>query len=244
MENTKLKTLLNITATIQLLSGLHIGSGNDDLRIGGIDSPVIKNPINSRPYIPGSSLKGKIRHLLEWATGRADNEHPFAVKGKATDFLCEVFGNGASNSDFQGGPTRVIFHDAQITEKSYNYLIEKDALTEVKTEISIDRLTGTSKKGGLRHIERVPAGAEFDFSISIRIFDTDDEQKIKRFLLHGLKLLELDALGGSGSRGYGKIMFKNLNIKDSLHSNKDETVESLTGFEFDFSQFQRVLGVA
>jgi Uncharacterized protein predicted to be involved in DNA repair (RAMP superfamily) len=35
----------------------------------------------------------------------------------------------------------------------------------------------------------------------------EDEDRLEQFLLEGLKLLEMDAIGGSASRGYGRIQF-------------------------------------
>lgn len=53
---------------------------------------------------------------------------------------------------------------------------------------------------------RVPADAEFDFSVTLKILDVGEEELLD-YLLLGLKLLEMDALGGSGSRGYGRVKF-------------------------------------
>ncbi|WP_297499767.1 type III-A CRISPR-associated RAMP protein Csm3, partial [Thermococcus sp.] len=54
-----------IRGRIKALTGLHIGSQRDVSEIGGIDNPVIKDPHTGLPYIPGSSLKGKLRSLFE-----------------------------------------------------------------------------------------------------------------------------------------------------------------------------------
>ena len=40
-----------------------------DMEIGGVDNPVIRNPLNKQPYIPGSSLRGKMRSQLEKSLG-------------------------------------------------------------------------------------------------------------------------------------------------------------------------------
>ena len=61
----RLKEIKSIKGKIVLKTGLHIGAGSDEIHIGGIDTPVVKDPLKGWPYIPGSSLKGKIRTLLE-----------------------------------------------------------------------------------------------------------------------------------------------------------------------------------
>ncbi len=200
----KLEKVIKIEGTITLKTGLHIGAGNDEINIGGIDNPVVKNPLNNEPYIPGSSLKGKVRTLLEWYEGKVKNDgKPFYVES-GTDELAELFGNGANKERYTGGPTRVSFSDCFLTEDSAEELRSKGALTESKYEVTIDRRNGTAAKAGPRQTERVPAGAKFNFLISLKVFEGDDDKHLK-LLLKGLKLLELDALGGNGSRGYGRL---------------------------------------
>ncbi|RZD17170.1 MAG: type III-A CRISPR-associated RAMP protein Csm3 [Candidatus Acididesulfobacter guangdongensis] len=208
----KLIEIKELKGKTKLISGLHIGAGNDEIHIGGIDNPVIKNPLNDEPYIPGSSLKGKIRTLLEWYLGTFGINNkgegtPHFVKEGDGDEITLIFGNGSAEQNYHGGPTRVSFNDCPLSKESLKKMIEKNALTEEKIEVSINRLSGTASKSGPRNIERVPAGAEFDFSLSYLVFNDIDKQNFK-YLILGLKLLELTALGGSGSRGYGKIKFE------------------------------------
>lgn len=47
-----------VTADIELVTGLHIGTSKEEVEVGGLDNPVVKDPFGN-PYIPGSSLKGK-----------------------------------------------------------------------------------------------------------------------------------------------------------------------------------------
>lgn len=220
----KLIEIKEIKATIVLESGLHIGSGNDEIKIGGIDNPVIKNPITSHPYIPGSSLKGKVRTLLEWSRGEIGAKgSPYKTKD-SENLIARIFGNGGVEEEYAGGPTRVSFKDCSLTKESTEELIHRMALTEAKAEVTMDRFKGTVAKAGPRIMERVPAGAEFDFSLSFKIFDMEDGGKrdLEAFelLKEGLKMLELDSLGGSGSRGYGKIKFKDLEIKTEWSSTR------------------------
>ena len=203
----KLKEIKFIKGKIILKTGLHIGAGGDEIKIGGIDNPVVKDPVTGFPYIPGSSIKGKVRTLLEWFTGNVNPKgNPFSTKD-SNNSIARIFGNGSNENDYLGGPTRVSFSDCKLSNAEK--LLEKNAITEIKAEVSIDRVKGTASKAGPRHMERVPAGAEFDFEFSYKIFDMGDDGKIDEnnldLLLIGLKLLEMDSLGGSGSRGYGKI---------------------------------------
>ena len=209
-----------LEATLILETGLHIGGGDSEIHIGGIDNEVIKHPVSGEPYIPGSSLKGKIRSLLEWKSGavqeaplgkteydRAQNEQQQAVKA-----ILQLFGisGDTQNEDFQKeiGYTRVSFWDCPLNKDYADRLREDNLpLTEAKSENRINRIAGTAQDP--RQTERVPAGARFDFKLTIKEFDGDDEA-LSDTLLQGLKLLEWDSLGGSGSRGYGKVKLQNL----------------------------------
>jgi len=231
----RLLEIKEIKGTIKLLTGLHIGAGSDEIKIGGIDTPVVRNPINDEPYIPGSSLKGKARSLLEWHLGRINivkrendkgnvvyegrpwNELRKDKNGKPDEkdrAICRIFGiSGADAGDYNEGPSRALFRDCSLTKGSKEKLIEHNALTEDKIEVTIDRIKGTSGGGGPRHMERVPAGAKFDFVIHYKIMDINGDngevdRKNFKYLLRALKLLEMDALGGCGSRGYGRIKFE------------------------------------
>ena len=206
-----------LEATLILETGLHIGGGDSEIHIGGIDNEVIKHPVSGEPYIPGSSLKGKIRSLLEWKSGavqeaplgkteydRAQNEQQQAVKA-----ILQLFGisGDTQNKDFQKeiGHTRVSFWDCPLNKDYADRLREDNLpLTEAKSENRINRIAGTAQDP--RQTERVPAGARFDFKLTIKEFDGDDKALFDT-LLQGLKLLEWDSLGGNGSRGYGKVAF-------------------------------------
>lgn len=188
----------NYKVTISILTGIHIGAGNDKVQIGGVDSAVIKDPVSNLPYIPGSSLKGKIRCLLETESKN--------FKGENDPFLNICFGSKITNDKNQS-PTRLIFRDLFLNEVDANKFRSGNINTEFKTEIVIDRQKGTAKDGGLRTIERVPPSLTFEGEILIRFLD-GEEEKIKNVLVEGIKLLNNDYLGGSGSRGYGAIEMK------------------------------------
>lgn len=222
----QLTHIQKLTGQIELLSGLHIGSGNTEIHIGGTDNPVIKNPITQQPYIPGSSIKGKMRSLLEWqlgVVGHTDGQplsfkHLKKLDGKVLDkakALIKLFG-GASEGDIapallaEIGPSRLSFWDCSLEPQWVQEMDNKNLLlTETKMENSIDRIKGTAEHP--RNTERVPATARFDFNLTIRIHDHED---LTDTILVGFKLLELTGLGGSGSRGYGKIAFRGLKLDD------------------------------
>lgn len=210
----QLQKIITITGQIVLKTGLHIGGSKDEIEIGGIDNPVIKHPLRNEPYIPGSSLKGKMRCLMEYKYGRLpDPKFGYHVCGDKNCPVCRLF--GTSDEKWEAGPTRLVVRDALLNKDWADKVMERGvAYTEEKTENAIDRLEGKAKKGGLRNMERVPAGAKFDFEISLRVFDIDDESVLLKDVACALRLLELDTLGGSGSRGYGKIAFKKLEKLD------------------------------
>jgi len=231
----RLKEIRKITGKIVLKTGLHIGAGSDEIHIGGIDNPVVKDPLTGRPYIPGSSLKGKVRTLLEWATNRVSEDGGAWATKDGKDPIARIFGNGKNDSDYNGGPTRVSFSDCFMDEDKAKEMIEKGILTEEKIEVTIDRKSGTVGGGGPRRMERVPAGAIFNFEITYRVYDMGDggkeDEKNFELLLKGLKLLEYDALGGSGSRGYGRIKFEDVKIIDDKDRDFDKVDISSKAFE-------------
>jgi CRISPR-associated protein Csm3 len=222
----KLMSIKKLEGKLTLRSGLHIGSGNMEMHIGGTDSPVIKHPHTLEPYIPGSSLKGKVRSLLEMESGLMIHTNGGVVtssllqvekvKGdpdlsSKCEAILKIFGSsGADKDDETGlGPTRVSFSDCYLNEDWKKKARDNRwALAEVKSENSINRIKGTAENP--RFIERVPEGTEFNFLVTFKILDTSDEVLFTNYVLKGLKLLELDALGGSGSRGYGRIQFSSL----------------------------------
>lgn len=208
---------------IHLLTGLHIGAGNEEMHIGGTDNPVTKNPLTGQPYIPGSSLKGKMRSLLEWQLGVVSltEGKPLSFKHitktpnpAAAKQLLKLFGGSPdpSNDDrliTEIGPTRLAFWDCSLNQDWVKREVsDKSRLfTETKMENMIDRIQGVAQHP--RQTERVPAGAEFDFKLTLKVHDGED---LTDMLFQGLKLIELTGLGGSLSRGYGKLEFVDLKL--------------------------------
>ena len=204
-----LKGKLKINAVLRLETGLHIGGASDFAPIGAVDSPFIRDPYTKQPIIPGSSLKGKIRTLLArslsdtpWLNGIEDDKDEVKVLfGTAGDGK-----NGAVASRLQ-------FADIRLTEESLDRLRLMDLDTfigEVKFENKIDRI---SARATPRQIERVPAGAEFAFSVTYNVEVMNETAEDIRLLADGLKLLQMDYLGGSGSRGYGRVSFRNFAVE-------------------------------
>ena len=222
----RLTKILDLRGEIELLTGLHIGAGDLAMRIGGVDNAVIRSPRDNLPYIPGSSLKGKIRSLLEWRSGAIGgaNGNPLdlsalkRVAGRPEEALVaailKLFGVSGDQSLDEAtatrfGVTRVSFHDASlIDDRSPGSNLP---LTEVKSENRIDRIRGVAEHP--RQTERVAAGVSFAFRLTVKVFDGDED--LLPTLFGGMRLLELDSLGGSGSRGYGKIRFCKLTLDGS-----------------------------
>jgi len=215
----KIDSKIFIQGVITTLTGLHIGGNSIGMAIGGADSVVVRNPLTNQPYSPGSSLRGKLRSLLERVRGCEDDnpeEGGFSYiskDGKSTALagnkadtrLGKLFGVAAENKP---EPTRLIVRDAALTEASRRRLENAPntdmPMTEVKTEVWIDRITSAANP---RQIERVPAGAEFVFELVLTLLDGDDADAYLNLVYEGLRLVEGDTLGGSGSRGYGQVKF-------------------------------------
>ena len=200
-----------VKGKIVCLTGLHVGGVSETAEIGGTDSPVILDRLNNSPIIPGSSLKGKMRALIELKDGKY-NEHGKVHSCDTPDCpICLIFGRGATES-VEAGPTRLIVRDAVPTGETIEEWDKNEDLvhgTEIKGENWINRITSEAHP---RFLERVPAGSKFDFEMVYSIYQKDDFDRLKQ-LFEGMCLLEDDYLGASGTRGYGKIRFEELEFK-------------------------------
>lgn len=201
-----MKTLvkkIKIKTELEIVTGIHIGDSSDNVEIGGVDKPIVRRTIDNIPYIPGSSLKGKIRSLLEQIGGKSE------IGGD--DKINNLFGFTSGNDITM--PSKLIVRDSYLQDDSKKQLDDSDytdmPFSEIKFENTIERVTGKAKNP--RQIERVPAGAKFNVNFVINVWDTDgDGSKLIELLEKGIKALENDYLGGSGSRGYGQVKFGEL----------------------------------
>jgi len=196
-------------------TGLRIGGTEAGMEIGGAENPVIKDA-QGVPYIPGSSLKGKLRSVLEYKYNRIGDAGQPCGCGQKDCPVCPIFGPHR-NPRHDLGPSRIIVRDAYLSDSSRKIWdqLKKEGkdFTETKTETMVDRRTGVAATGSLRTQERVPAGTEFQLNISLRIFEGDDEVKMKALVREGLDLLQKDYLGGSGTRGYGWVEVRDLKME-------------------------------
>lgn len=205
----KLVKIVSFTGKITLRTGMHIGGVNNHIKIGGVDSEVIKHPVTQEPYIPGSSLKGKMRSQLEKVLGKVDVRGGPCMCGQRNCIVCKLFG-AHKNTKSDAAPTRLIVRDSYFTEETrekYEKLLMEKGLSyiEQKAENTINRNKGTADSP--RFIERVPEGTEFELNINLQIFDNDDVNELKKAVVRTLKLVEDSYIGGSGSRGYGQVKF-------------------------------------
>ena len=259
IPNIEFKSKIFVTGTLITLTGMHIGGSSTEMGIGGADSIVVRDPLSNYPYIPGSSLRGKMRSLYERVCGemtiqlQIDNK---TIQINNVSDLAEPFSQGArfksagpsSDPNTMAGrlfgvpidkqkgerpedivPQRLVVRDAKLlnAETLKNAKNTDMPLTEVKTEVAIDRITS---KANPRQIERVPAGAEFEFEFILNLFGEDDSENYLKTLFECMELLQDDYLGGHGSRGYGRVKFdvKSLmqkTVKDYRANRKAQPVE-------------------
>jgi CRISPR-associated protein Csm3 len=215
---------LVIEGEIHCQTGLHIGAGKGSLEIGGADNPVVKDAFGI-PYIPGSSLRGRLRSLLEQALGlavpseliylskRKGQEVRIHQSDRPDDDICVLFGRNPGRVERVTGeaveastatPGRLTVYDSPLIVDSITPQMREnldDELTEVKSENAVDRITSQANP---RTLERVPAGAKFRFRLVLDILCEEDKPLLAR-VAEGLRLLEDDALGGGGSRGSGRV---------------------------------------
>lgn len=209
MATIKLVKKIIYTGTITLKTGLHIGGTNAALNIGGPDKFIVRNPINNIPYIPGSSLKGKMRSLTEIANGETNGGKPTNNPNHKAGALFGV----SSDSD-QSHPSRLIVRDAELDVKACDFSKTDLPYTESKTEVAIDRITA---KANPRTFERVPAGAQFKLNMVLNIFEGEGEEDLKKTLKQAIELLQDDYLGGHGSRGYGQVEIRIVKEEEKVY---------------------------
>jgi CRISPR-associated protein Csm3 len=253
---------LRLTSNLRIVTGLHIGAGGENLAIGGLDKSVMRDPLTKHPYLPGSSIKGKMRSILErflnkpvnraggsgtfryesddLESGYSTNDIEF--QGASTCEVSRVFGSTGTNcwlpesivrsqgletagkeeKTFKGvkhlkakgrnAPARLIVRDCHLTIDSSEKLQKIDTdlyMTEWKFENGMDRITAAANP---RQLERVPAGAVFEFELVYTVENPEQAVKDLQNLAIALAILEDDALGGHGSRGYGKVAFENFKL--------------------------------
>lgn len=235
MDTTILLGKLVLKAKMKCKTGLHIGGSTTGVEIGGMENPVIKDPLTDKPYIPGSSLKGKLRSLTEWGLGliREHSKHHAYVAYECDELaedrpadpksaqkwdnalaLGSLFGSSSDDGDvrMQTGPTRLIIRDAFVndeTTKDWESWLGKGVYTEVKTENALDRVTAEANP---RPLERIPAGSAFDVTMILDVYKASDIDLL-RLLLTSMYMLEHSTLGGSGSRGSGQVAFEGIELE-------------------------------
>jgi CRISPR-associated protein Csm3 len=253
---------LRLTSNLRIVTGLHIGAGGENLDIGGLDKSVMRDPLTKHPYLPGSSIKGKMRSILERflnkPVNRAGGSGTFRYEsddlesgysttdiefqGASTCEVSRVFGSTGTNcwlpesivrsqgletvgkdeKTFKGvkylkskgrnSPARLIVRDCHLTVDSSEKLKSIDTglyMTEWKFENGMDRITAAANP---RQLERVPAGAVFEFELVYTVENPEQAVKDLQNLAIALAILEDDALGGHGSRGYGKVAFEKFQL--------------------------------
>lgn len=232
-----------VLTELKALTGLRIGAATSVLEIGGIDNPVLRDPITRRPYVPGSSLKGKLRSLLTKVhnlplrrLGRVQLHWCERQEDYASCPVCATFGEFPSAPGVVGPlafvtPTRLTVRDATLSpyvelgqgEQAQRVSWDSEEIdtelpyAEVKTEVALDVVIAASNP---RQMERVPPGAIFDAELLFTVYrsadgliDPEVEKKRLREVFAAMRLLEDDYLGSSGTRGYGKVKFQKVRVR-------------------------------
>ncbi len=230
-----------ITGQIHTMTGLHIGGSKASLDIGGLDLNVIKTP-GEVPYIPGSSLKGKLRSLLARVAGtvavadRDANGGPSDESAPNAEHIREIFGlpgdeTVGTKANKKGIVTRLVVRDADLHVEEFKKNFRDGSMefpfSDIKWENTINRRTGTAEHP--RQLERVPAGVRFDFEMVYDVYGDNKKDGHLGHILAAMRMLEADYIGGQGSRGYGKIKFKKVKFVEK--SVDDFAKEGATGSE-------------
>ncbi|WP_029214724.1 type III-A CRISPR-associated RAMP protein Csm3 [Kallotenue papyrolyticum] len=227
-----LKGRLFLSFNLRAVTGLHIGGSPGTLAIGNVDNPVIRDPLTGQPYIPGSSLRGKMRALMEKWLGRPQNNRigqtTIHVCKQAQDYvsceLCRTFGIPGEYDHSE--TSRLIVRDAFLTPTSRQELANARTdlpYTEIKWEAAIDRVTSAATP---RQLERVPAGAVFAGTLTFNLYnDADTDLRLFGRVLEAMQLLEEDYLGGQGARGSGQVRFEQLRLALRLNEQYEQQLQ-------------------
>lgn len=210
-------------------TGLHIGGANDAINIGGADSILIRDSVSDLPFIPGSSLKGKLRSLLE-LNDKKSIQSVLEKKGKSStdedSIAVKIFGISSDKKNNLKYPTRLIVRDSFPTEESIKLWEKQEEVvrgSELKWENTIDRI---NSRANPRSLERIPKGSSFNFEFIFSVYEEDENNLMGLF--EAMRLLEDNYLGGSGSRGYGKVKFAKISItkrgQDYYKKDMDEEI--------------------
>lgn len=238
-----------LRGTITALTGLRVGGSEQGLDASGLDNLVVRHALLDEPYVPGSSLRGRMRCLLErlqGLSGAGAGEVAFGPADDPTHPLVQLFGLATKSG--AGIPSRVLVRDALLTPDSRRRLGRLRGvlpMTETKAEAMIDRVTAAASA---RTLERLPAGAELRFEIALEVralpeITAGSEARAKlveaqratrgeanghgrdedlRWLITGLDLIQDDALGGHASRGYGRVKIR---IEGVTHRSRDDYLQ-------------------
>ena len=216
---------LIIKSNIKVLTGMHIGGSSVFSAIRAVDSPVVKDSYTHRPIIPGSSLKGKLRSLLSRLLNNGDSCKVTEDK----DIIKRLFGSHAPVII----PARLQFADCFVTRESTEQF-QNTGLTEIKWENTIDRIKSFANP---RQMERVVPGVCFECRIA---YTMENEQEIREDLCQlaeAMKLLQMDYLGGHGTRGSGRISFEKIEVIDPENRLTAEQREKLTAIFKDVESY-------
>jgi CRISPR-associated protein Csm3 len=225
----KLEHKYIIRGKIRVETGLMIGGTSSGLEIGGTDKQIVRHPVTKEPYIPGSSLKGKMRSLYELSRGQINaTDRSFGPTQNPQHTAARLFGHvkDRQNKRESQQPSRLIVRDSNMTKASKERLRDTELpYSEIKAENSIDRITAVANP---RFFERVPQGAEFELSMVLNVM-RDDKGHTEDFLPEvwsAMQLLQDDYLGGSGSRGNGQISFKVESVRRKSYGEDGSVQES------------------
>lgn len=205
---------IRINGDVLVKTGMHIGGSSAFAAIGAVDSPIVRDVRSNLPLLPGSSLKGKMRSLLAKELNEAlqdpDNDH---------ERITRLFGSAKKG---QVKRSRLLFSDMVLANETELRQAGLQSMTEVKFENSISRLTAVANP---RQIERTVRGSIFELGLIYEVEKEDEVLEDMETLAEGIRLLQYDYIGGSGSRGYGKIAFKNLNAETVIGSVDEQLME-------------------
>lgn len=169
-----------------------------------------------RPFIPSSTIKGKVRQWLEerLIADTVDNEQPIKL---LQHLLGHGRGNGAEDVEReQGGSAEflaaslskpLVLSEEEIAPPYW----DQEQQTAVETSIAVDRVTRTAADKKLFYREVVPPGVGFRLTV-VGAMPRQQAALLAAALKTGCTAAQPISFGGDTANGGGRMQFEHLKI--------------------------------
>ena len=186
MPGRKLRARWVVCGTFALETAMHLGGEGTDR----VDMPVLRDPRDGAPLLPGTTLAGALRNALADRLAGYGEEEPNTVFA--------LFGGGRGDDD--GSQSPLIVFDA------LGRLPEGLGI-EIRDGVAISPASGTAEDHKKYDYEVLPAGTTFSIRVDLLVPVDAGEKLLVEALASALNAFSHggNALGAKRSRGLGRV---------------------------------------